>query len=83
MSYPEGLYLTISPSDEPAIFDAQDVCWIEFTDGGHGDPTEWQANIVLDTCRALGVESAYDENGNERSIVEFLENYIGDVPFYN
>lgn len=81
--YPEGLALQLHPTFRcPAIYDAQDICWIEFSDGGYGDPTTWQGNIIRDTCAALGIEQAFDEDGNERSIIEFLENYVGGLDFY-
>jgi len=80
--YPEGLALQLTPDEKPGIFDAQDICWITFTDGGHGDPVKWQANIVLDTCRVLGVKYAFNEIGEEVTVGEFLEEYAGGIDFY-
>lgn len=81
MDYPEGLYLGFTPYEVPAIFDAQDIAWVEFTDGGHGDPVRWQANIIIDTCKALGVEIAMSEEGDELTITEFLDHYLGELAF--
>ena len=78
---PEGLYLGLTPHETPAIFDAQDIMWIEFTDGGHGDPVRWQNNIIRDTCDALGVYTAMNELAEEVSIEHFLENYNGSLDF--
>ena len=74
---PEGLHLALTPDEEPGIFDAQDVCWITFLDGGNEDPVRWQTCIVTATCTALGVTAAFDEEGNEVTVAQFLEIYNG------
>ena len=79
MNYPEGLHLTLTPDDELGIFDAQDVCWIIFTDGGYEDPVRWQESIVLDTCKALGVEYGFDGEGNEFTVSELVSQYTGGI----
>lgn len=80
-NYPEWLYLGLTPNEDLAIFDAQGVCWIIFTDGGNGDPVRWQTNIVTDTCKALGIERAFDEEGNEITVEELLNLYNGSLDF--
>lgn len=77
LAKPEGLYLGLTPDEEPAIFDAQDVCHMTFTDGGNGDPVEWQAALIQNTCRALGVAIAYDGDGEPWSVEAFIERYNG------
>lgn len=79
--FPEGLYLGLTPDETPAIFDAQDVMWIEFTDGGHGDPVRWQSDIIIETCKALGVTEAFGEQGEPMWIDQFINEYHGDLDF--
>lgn len=78
-SYPEGLHLALTPDEQLGIFDAQDVCWIIFTDGGHGDPVRWQSSIVAATCKALGIERAFDEEGEEVTVAELVSQYTGGI----
>ena len=82
MNLPEGLYLGMPPADDTlAVFDAQDIMWIDFYDGGNGDPYEWPKNIVRATCAALGVRTAIDEWGNECTVDELLEKFYGTLDF--
>ena len=81
MSLPEGLHLALTPDEEPGIFDAQDVCHIIFTDGGLGDPTDWQASFIRRTCDELGISYGADNDGNFMTIGEFIEMYHGDLTF--
>ena len=62
---PEGLYLNMTEDNELAVFDAQDVCWLIFQKGGEGDPIDWIKEVVMKTCKALGVEVAYDYSEND------------------
>ncbi len=78
---PEGLTLQLTPGEEPALFDAGDVCWVIFTDGGSGDPKSWQANIIEATCDVLGVTEAFDSEGEEMDVDEFISWYVGEAAF--
>lgn len=82
-SLPEGLHLTITPTqDSMGIFDAQDVMWVEFTDGGNGDPAEWAKTIIRKTCEALGVAVGIDEMGEVLdSVDEAIDQFFGDIDF--
>lgn len=81
MNLPEGLHLALTPDETPAIFDAQDIMWIEFSDGGSGDPTDWPKNIVKSTCFALGVKEGIGEMGDELPVEDFLDQYYGALDF--
>lgn len=76
---PENMYLGLTPDDTPAIFDAQDIMWVEFTDGGVGDPVDWQTTIIRQTCAVLGVTVAINEAGDLTSVAKFIEDYNGSV----
>jgi len=80
--FPEGLYLGLTPDEEPAIFDAQDIAHVIFTDGGLGDPVRWSQNMIEATCDALGVEDYIGETGEAfDSIEKFFDAYYGDIAF--
>lgn len=81
MNLPEGLHLALTPEQTLAIFDAQDVMWIEFYDGGTGDPSDWPKNIIKATCSRLGVKVGIDEMGEELDIEGFLHWYFGELDF--
>ena len=81
MNGPEGLHLALTPDETPAIFDAQDVMWIQFYEGGHGDSTDWPKNIIKATCSRLGVRVGIDEEGNELDLDGFLHWYFGELDF--
>lgn len=74
---PEGLHLALTPDEDPGIFDAQDICHVVFTDGGYEDPVDWQNSIVLRTCTALGITTAFDEMGEEITPAQFMDWYNG------
>lgn len=81
MSLPEGLHLTLTPGGELAIFDAQDVMWVAFHDGGYGDPIRWPRVIVTATCAALGVSCGITDEGDEVSVPDLLHLYFGEEEF--
>ena len=66
MSLPEKLYLYVdAEAGELSIRDAQEIVWLLFRRGGNGDPVEWATNIVLGTCKGLGITEAWTANGFE------------------
>lgn len=75
MNLPDGLHLGVNEEGMLGILSGG-VTWVTFEDGGEGDPHEWAANIVLATCRALGVSRAIDFNGNIFDVETFASTYI-------
>lgn len=81
MDYPEGLHLAYTPDSELGIFDAQDVCWLIFTDGGNEDPPSWQANIIASACKALDVTDGFNEMTEVVTVDALIFEYLGVLPF--
>ena len=85
MRYPEGLHLSTTPEmDTLAIFDADGVMWVTFNDGGTGDPARWPKSIVLDTCKALDIDSAInDDTGEVVTPNNLVDYFYGELDFLN
>lgn len=79
MSLPEGLHLTygISGNFEPEIIDGQDMTWVVFPDHDTEDPISWFTDIMLRTCRGLGVKDAINERGELLTVPEFIAEWTG------
>ena len=81
MSLPENLYLYVDvDAGELSIRDAQDIIWVLFRRGGNGDPIEWATNVVLGTCKGLGVTEAWATTGEELDLADAIDRWIMRVP---
>lgn len=77
-NFPEGLHLAYTPEETLAIFDAQDVMHVEFTDGGNGDPAHWACNIALATCYGLNITRGTTRDGEPNvPLLVVLHEYFG------
>ena len=84
MDIPEGLYLAFSPKGDgnPCITDAQEIIWAEFYPGGNGDPVAWRNSIIVQSCKALGVELAYSPDGQVfGDVAWFVTEFLSDDEF--
>lgn len=81
MNLPENLYLHVDTEiGELSIKDAQEIIFVLFRRGGNGDPVEWAMNVVLGTCKGLGITEAWSVDGEEMSLEEAISRWINRVP---
>jgi hypothetical protein len=77
VSLPEGLILTLDKDNDDKIVvqDAKEVTWLVFERGGAGDPFDWAEGIIAKTCESLGIETAFNEYGDQMTVEEFLKDW--------